>query len=141
MATSTGRARFLTTLADNRLVHLAVFGLFVLIFGASALWNLVDPAGGRADYLAHGYPAYVVYPVAAAKLAGLAVILWGRWRTLTGLAFAGFVYDLVLGIGAHIAEAEVARGSLAVFTMLVTVGAWWLDQGRRRQASRPPQRR
>lgn len=112
------------TAAGGRVTYWAVMGLFVVIFGSSALWNIVDPAGARVDYLAHGYPAYVVYPVAVAKLAGIAVILLGRWRTLAGLAFAGFFYDLVLALGAHVAEGEAARGALALFTMVITILAW-----------------
>lgn len=121
--------------AGDRRLRWIVTGLFCLIFGFSALWNLVDPEGGRLDYLAHGYPGYVVYPVAIAKLAGIGVILWGRSRTLTDLAFAGFLYDLMLALGAHLAEGEAVRGVLALITLVVTVGAWWLDRQRFASAS------
>jgi hypothetical protein len=53
-------------------------------------------------------------------------------RTSAGLAFAGFFYDLVLALGAHVAEGEAARGAIALFTMVITVLAWrtWRQRSR-----------
>lgn len=114
----------------QRRARLAVTGLFVLIFGFSAVWNLLDPQGARADTVALGFPAYSVYPLAAAKLLGLAVILWGGSRTLTGFAFAGFIYDLLLALSGHIVQRDPAEGALALFALVVTLGAWWADRQR-----------
>lgn len=123
-------------IARQRRARLAVTGLFVLIFAFSAVWNLLDPQGARADTVALGFPAYSVYPLAAAKLVGLAVILWGGSRTLTGFAFAGFIYDLLLALSAHIALRNAGRGALALFALVVTLAAWWAD--RRRSSAAAP---
>jgi DoxX-like family len=100
-------------------------GLFVLIFGYSAVWSLVDPEGTRIDTVALGFPGYFVYPQNIAKLLGLAAILTHRSRTLTGLAFAGFFYDVVLGLSAHIAQGDWVRGAKAVLGLASTVAAYW----------------
>jgi hypothetical protein len=120
----------------DRRLHLVVTGLFVAIFLYSAVWALVDPAGTRIDNVDLGFPAYMVYPLAIAKLAGLAVILLGGSRTLTDLAFAGFLYDLLLALSAHVVQRDPARGLIAAAALVVTVAAWWID--RQRSTTRPP---
>lgn len=111
-------------------------GLFCLIFGFSAVWNLVDPEGARIDTIALGFPGYFVYPLAIAKLLGLAAILTHRSRTLTGLAFAGFFYDVVLALFAHTAQADWARAAVAVLGIVSTVAAYWAYSNRYGWAAR-----
>lgn len=114
----------------NRRRYWVVTGLFVTIFFYSAVWALVDPVGTRIDTVDLGFPGYSVYPLAIAKLLGLAVILWGRSRTLTGFAFAGFLYDVLLALSAHIVQRDPGEGSLALFALVVTVAAWRVDRQR-----------
>ena len=49
-----------------------------------------------------GYPTYLIYPLAIAKLLGLAAI-WIKKCKLKEWAYAGFFFDLVLASAAHIA--------------------------------------
>ncbi len=49
-----------------------------------------------------GYPTYVIYPLAVAKLLGLVAIWSKKSSTLRGLAYAGFFYDFVLAASGHI---------------------------------------
>jgi DoxX-like family len=114
----------------EQLAYWLAIGLFCLILAGSAIWNLTDPAGGRLDYLAHGYPGYVVYPVAIAKLTGLAVILSRRSRTLTDMAFAAFMIDLVLAIVSHVANPDLIRGAIAVATLIIILAAFALERRR-----------
>lgn len=119
------------------LLYWTVTGMFVAVFGYAAVWALVDPVGTRADTLGLGYPGWTVYPLAIAKLCGLAVILSRRFRALTWLAFAGFFYDVVLALGAHIALGNVARGTIAAFGIAVTVGAFLVERQRRVASGEP----
>ncbi len=48
-----------------------------------------------------GYPNYIVYPLAAAKILGLAAILTGYSKALKEWAYAGFFIDFVLAFLAH----------------------------------------
>lgn len=49
-----------------------------------------------------GFPTYIIYPLAAAKVMGL-IVIWGRFsQFLLGLAYAGFFYNLILAMSAHI---------------------------------------
>lgn len=104
-------------------------GLLCLIFTGSAVWSILDPAGTRIQTEDLGFPGYTVYPLAVAKLLGVAVVLWGRSRTLTGFAFAGFLYDLVLALSGHIAQRE-AYGLVALLTLGVWTAAYLADRQR-----------
>lgn len=118
----------------KRFSDVGLVAAFTVILGGGAVWNLFDPEGAHLDYLFLDYPGYVVYPVALAKLTGLAVILSRRSRTLTDMAFTGFLIDLVLAIAAHIAHPDLTRGAIAVVTLLITLGAFYVE--RRRYSSR-----
>lgn len=49
-----------------------------------------------------GYPAYIVYPLAIAKILGLVAIWTGKSKMLKEWAYAGFFYDFVLAFFAHV---------------------------------------
>ena len=59
---------------SSPLFYWSATGLFCLIFGFSAVWTVVDPEGARIDMIALGFPGYFAYPLAIAKLLGLAAI-------------------------------------------------------------------
>lgn len=113
----------------GRRLYWVATGLLCLIFVYSGVWSFVDPEGTRIETVRLGFPGYVVYPLAIAKLLGVAVILWGRSRTLTGFAFAGFLYDLILALSAHIALRE-SYGWVDVFALLAWTGAYLADRQR-----------
>lgn len=48
-----------------------------------------------------GYPSYLVYPLAVAKILGILAILTRLNKTLTEWAYAGFFFDFVLAFFAH----------------------------------------
>mgnify|MGYP000092769394 CR=1 FL=1 len=48
-----------------------------------------------------GYPTYLIYPLATAKVLGIAVILINKSDFLKYLAYAGFFYDILLAFFAH----------------------------------------
>lgn len=102
---------------------------FIVLFAYSGVWSLMDPDGTREVMERLGFPTYFLYPQAIAKLAGLAVILSRRSRWLSGLAFAGFLYDLLLAWGAHVANGEPDVW-LASAGLVAWAAAFWADQRR-----------
>lgn len=104
-------------------------GLFCLMFVYSAVWSLVDLQGTQVQTRDLGFPDYFVIPQSIAKLLGIAAILSRRSRTLTNLAFAGFLYDLLLALGAHIANRET-WGFVAAFGLVLWGAAFWADRRR-----------
>ncbi|MGJ8683935.1 MAG: DoxX family protein [Nonlabens sp.] len=49
-----------------------------------------------------GFPTWIIYPLAFLKIAGVAMILWRGNRWLTEWAYAGFFFDMILALGAHL---------------------------------------
>ena len=70
-----------------------------------------------------GYPTYLIYPLAIAKLAGI-VAIWTRIsKTLTDMAYAGFIYDLILAAGAHIAIGD-GEAAPAIIGLALVITSW-----------------
>lgn len=67
----------------------------------SAQMYFFNTAGIKDIFVAYGYPAYLVIPLAIAKVVGVIVILWRPLRWITEWAYAGFFFDLILAVTGH----------------------------------------
>lgn len=104
-------------------------GLFCFMFIVSVLLTIFDLPGTIRQMLDLGFPVYLIWPQTVAKVLGVVAILSRRSRTLTNLAFAGFLYDLILALFAHIAERET-YGLVAAFGLVLWGFAFWADRRR-----------
>ena len=74
-----------------------------------------------------GYPQYIIYPLAIAKILGL-IAIWTRLSNmLTEWAYAGFFFDVVLALAAHLSVNDGAHlfslvGLVLVITSRLTYG-------------------
>jgi DoxX-like family len=106
-------------------------GLLCLVFIASAALTILDPSGTRATSTKLGFPTILsVYPLALAKLAAVAAVLWRKSKVLTHFAFAGLLYDMLLALGGHIEAKDFPAGFLAVFGLIVWVFAFRASEQR-----------
>lgn len=54
------------------------------------------------NFVSFGYPIYIIYPLAAAKIAGVLVILFfNHLRSLKEWVYAAFFFNFVLAFFAH----------------------------------------
>jgi len=68
-----------------------------------------------------GYPTYLIYPLAIAKILGL-IAIWTRLsRTLTEWAYAGFFFDVILALVAHLSVSDGGHTFALVGVILVLV--------------------
>jgi DoxX-like family len=104
--------------AIKRKYQIAV-GLFSALFLGSAVFGLVDIDASYTEWRHLGYPIWTFYALTVAKVIGVATILSNESTRLKQFAFAGFLYDLLLALGAHIAQREVKlilpSGCLAIW--------------------------
>jgi len=77
-----------------------VFLTLIMLFSAGMY--LFNNAFVAEVFTMLGYPTYIIYPFAIAKLAGLLVIHLDKRGTLKNLAYAGFFYTTVLATTAHV---------------------------------------
>ncbi len=67
------------------------------------------------------YPSYLVYPLAIAKLLGL-IAIWTRLSTtLTYFAYAGFLYDFILALVAHLSVSDGEHNGAIMALVVWTV--------------------
>ena len=81
-----------------------------------------------------GYPTYIVYPLAVAKLLGLVAIWTRKIDTLTKLAYAGYFFDFVLAFFAHIMAGDGEFAPVLVAAVLVSVSYFSGEKGLRPSA-------
>lgn len=85
----------------NKIVFYIATGILTAIMFFS-VFNYVTKYDMIAGFFEHfGYPTYLVYPLAIAKILGL-VAIWGNFSNwLKEWAYAGFFFDTLLAFFAH----------------------------------------
>ncbi len=85
----------------QKILYYLSTGLLTLIMLFSAYNYFFNYEAIHGFFEAFGYPTYIIYPLAIAKLLGL-VAIWTRISPLLKeWAYAGFFYDVVLAFAAH----------------------------------------
>lgn len=94
--------------ATGILSAIMLFSVFNYIFNN----ELISQA-----FLALGYPTHIVYPLALAKVLGVIAILFIKNKTIREWAYAGFFYNILLALMAHI----VVRDGLYAFSIVAMI--------------------
>ena len=74
-----------------------------------------------------GYPTYIIYPLAFAKIVGVLAILTKKSTSLKELAYAGFFFDFILAFSAHI-NANDGGHLTALVAMILLVVSYIYDK-------------
>ena len=74
-----------------------------------------------------GYPTYIIYPLAVAKLLAVAVILIDKWKALKEWAYAGLCFDFILAAAAHWANGDNGVG-LPVLALFFLFSSYFLGK-------------
>lgn len=74
-----------------------------------------------SGFLKLGYPSYIIYPLAVAKILGLIAIWTKKSQTLKEWAYAGFFFNLLLAVSSHfyVGDGQFG-GSLLGIILLIT---------------------
>jgi DoxX-like family len=117
----------MTTYFTTRRLYRMATGLFLALFVGSVILSLADINESYKEFVHLEFPAWSFIALTVAKVLGLVAIVTNRSQTLKDFAFAGFLYDLLLALGGHIAHQEL-KALLAVFGLLVWVFAFVMDR-------------
>ena len=106
----------------NRIIHLAATGLLTLMMLGSAGMYFFNHSMVSEVFTNLGFPTYIIYPLAIAKILGLIAIWTKKSQTLKEWAYAGFFFDFILAISGHIMvnDGEYAGASIALVVLLVS---------------------
>ena len=105
----------------TKIIYYVSTGLLTLLMLFSAgmyLFNNAEVAGMFSNF---GYPTYIIYPYAVAKLLGLAAIWFIGNKTLKEWAYVGFFFAFILAFFAHIMIGDGEQmGAVLAMVFLIT---------------------
>ena len=106
----------------KKILYWASTGILTLVMLFS-VYNYFFNHQAIADfYINMGYPTYLIYPLAIAKLLGL-VAIWGNFsRSLKEWAYAGFFFNTILAFFAHymISDGQHMGAVIAIIAVLLS---------------------
>ncbi len=105
----------------NKIIYLVATGLLTVNMLLSAGMYFFKHAMVVEMFEALSYPPYIIYPLGIAKILGLIAIWSNKSKTLKEWAYAGFVFDFLLAISAHINAEDGAYFGACIALVLVTV--------------------
>ena len=110
-----------------RIIYWIVTGLLCLMMLASAVMYIVNHDEAAKVFASLNYPAYLVYPLAMAKILGVAAIITKKSKSLKEWAYAGFFFDFALAVAAHLHARDGGFAApLAALALLLT--SYFLDR-------------
>ena len=110
-----------------KIVYWIATGLLCLMMLGSAGMYIFNHAEVLNIFTSLGYPTYIVYPLAIAKILGVIAILSKKSKTLKEWAYAGFFFDFLLAASAHY-FAGVPSPFLAIVSLVLLVVSYILDR-------------
>jgi hypothetical protein len=110
-----------------RIIYWIVTGLLCLMMLASAVMYIVNHDEAAKIFTSLNYPAYLVYPLAIAKILGVAAIVTKKSKSLKEWAYAGFFFDFSLALAAHL-SARDGRFIAPVVALALLFASYFLDR-------------
>ena len=104
----------------DRVIYWVVTGLLSLMMVLVAVTYFTQYEMVSETFTRLGFPNYLIYPLAIAKLLGIAAILTRKSECLKELAYAGFFFNFLLALSAHfnVGDGELAPSAIAILLLL-----------------------
>ncbi len=110
----------------TKILYWIFTGLFSLMITGGAMMYFIQHDMVAEMLTALGYPVFIIYPLATAKLLGVTAIVSNKSKMLKEFAYAGFFFELLLAIQAHIMAGDGGfPGPLAALTLVVVSYVFW----------------
>lgn len=99
-------------------ISTALLTLLMLFSAGMYFFNHEEVAGMFTNF---GYPTYIIYPYAIAKLLGLVALWFVANKTIKEWAYAGFFFAFILAFFAHIMIGDGEQmGAILAMVFLIT---------------------
>jgi len=107
------------------IIYWIATGFLTVIILFSAGLYIFNHETAMRIYVDLGYPTYIIYPSAIAKLLGLSAILILKNKTLKEWAYSGFFFVTSLALSAHLVagDGEHALALIAFVSVIVSYTA------------------
>lgn len=103
----------------DKIIFYVATGLFTAMMLMSVGMYLFNNAEVQKLFVSFGYPTYIIYPLAAAKVLGLFAIWNPKFKALKEWAYAGFFFDFVLAFFAHYMISDGDQGGAIMALVLL----------------------
>lgn len=109
-----------------KILYYITTGLLTVIMLFSSSMYIFMNANIQVAYTTLGFPTYIIYPLAIAKLLGLVVLWFVSNRSLKEWAYAGFFFNLLLAVSAHvnINDGEFIPSLVGIILVLTSYFSW-----------------
>ena len=110
-----------------RIGYYVALGLFTALMLFSVFNYLFQNETMQGAFTSLGFPTFLIYPLAIAKLLGLVAIWTKRSVALKEWAYAGFTFNVILAASAHLNAGDgQAAGALVALVLILT--AYFLEK-------------
>lgn len=105
----------------KKITYFVSTGLFSVLMLMSAGMYIFNNAQVQAAFTSLGFPTYIIYPLALAKILGIVAIWVKKPRTLKEWAYAGFFFNTLLAASAHLMVSDGQHfGALMAMVLVLT---------------------
>lgn len=106
----------------DKIIYYVATGLLTALLLMSVGMYLFNHAEVSEMFVSFGYPTYIIYPLAAAKVLGLFAIWNPNFKALKEWAYAGFFFDFILAFFAHymVGDGEQIGAVIAMVLLLAS---------------------
>ena len=109
-----------------KIANLVSTGLLTALMLMSAGMYVFNHDEMAANFLSLGFPDYLLYPLASAKILGLIALWFSKSNALKQWAYAGFFFNALLALAAHlgVGDGEFSGAVMALFLIGISHYTW-----------------
>ncbi len=111
----------------DKIIYWIATGIVCFMFFGGGLTYFFNYEMADTFFTSLGFPTWIIYPLGVLKILGPLVILSRKSLFLKELAYAGFLFDAILAVTAHImvGDGYIYHGILAI---VLTIVSWIYDR-------------
>jgi len=110
-----------------KLIYWIATVLMSLLFLFSASMYLFNYERASGFFINLGFPTWLIYPLAILKILGVVAIITKKFTFLKELAYAGFLFDAMLALVAHLIVLDGEHITAILAIIFITI-SWVLDR-------------
>ncbi|MEM9363009.1 MAG: DoxX family protein [Bacteroidota bacterium] len=111
----------------NKIIYWIATGIVCFVFFTGGLMYFFNYDYAHSFFVNLGFPTWIIYPLGILKILGPVAILSRKSPFLKELAYAGFLYDAILAVTAHlmVGDGYIYHGIAAI---ILTIVSWIYDR-------------
>ncbi|MAU14523.1 MAG: hypothetical protein CMH46_03180 [Muricauda sp.] len=111
----------------DKIIYWVSTGIMLSLFLFSAGLYLFNTDYVREAYRVIEFPTWIIYPLATLKILGVIAVLTKKSRFLKEMAYAGFFFDVLFAVPAHIMVNDGDEYAGIIGIIAVTI-SWIYDR-------------